>query len=107
MPNFGAGAFRNSVVDFGQSCKMMLLFYGFFSHCVGNMCELIACLLFVVAFVLVVARAIIKNKQRAQLLHGNRCKKCGYDLRYSKEICPECGETNPSWDPTFWDQELF
>ena len=41
----------------------------------------------------IVPRLFLKNLRKLMVEHGIKiCIKCGYDLRGSKDICPECGE---------------
>jgi predicted amidophosphoribosyltransferase len=49
----------------------------------------------------------LRGCRATKLLHRRKspiCQTCGYDLRGSKGICPECGEPNPYFDREFWEQ---
>jgi hypothetical protein len=41
---------------------------------------------------------VARSRQRARMrsLQQGRCLRCGYDLRSSPELCPECGHRRPS-----------
>jgi len=38
---------------------------------------------------------VIERIQRARRRHSGLCRGCGYDLRASRDRCPECGEPIP------------
>jgi hypothetical protein len=39
---------------------------------------------------------LLSRRRRRHRLKGGQCLKCGYDLRESKEKCPECGTEIPA-----------
>ena len=48
-----------------------------------------------IATVICVRRAILRHHERRRMKRG-LCLRCGYDLRASKERCPECGTAIPA-----------
>lgn len=51
---------------------------------------------FVFGLVLVVAVFVSLIRRLSRSHPQGRCRKCGYDLRASKDRCPECGTPIPS-----------
>lgn len=42
------------------------------------------------------AVVLLRRERRRRRLAAGLCVRCGYDLRESRESCPECGETIPT-----------
>ena len=54
-------------------------------------------IVFIIGNYFIIKEVILKRRLAHRLKHG-LCPFCGYDLRASKLVCPECGKSTEEWD---------
>src|SRR5437773_4185565 len=66
-------------------------------HWRGRKLLTIACLVLAVMFWIAAAIRTHRRWHHAQRVIAGLCPGCGYDLRASKDRCPECGRASARW----------